>query len=191
MNKAPLTNIKSTLVGNTATFTKENGEKIQGMQKVKVDGQDFVYYFNDDSSLYCGWMKDENNNYHYFNTDGKMVVNKKVRMNNQEYTINAQGELEQANLDSLNKQAVFNQCKVQLYTGDAKKNDATETWSVEITSPITGQKEPAKGMIKLVQDDGVNTYYFDNNGNLLTGWQFVDQKLLFFSPENGRLIDIN
>ena len=191
MNKAPITNLLATTVGNVAVFTTQNGEKLQGMQKVTVGGQDSMYYFNDDSTLYCGWMKDENNNYHYFNTDGKMVVDKTVRMNNQDYRINAQGELEQASLDSLNKQAIFNQCMVQLYTGEAKKNDATDTWSVEVMNPITGQKEPAKGMVKLVQDDGVNTYYFDNSGNLLTGWQFVDQKLLFFSPENGKLIDVN
>ena len=191
MNKTPITNLIASTIGNVAVFTTQNGEKLQGMQKVTVGGQDTIYYFNDDSTLYCGWMKDENNNYHYFNDDGKMLVNKTVRMNNQDYIINAQGELEQTNLDSLNKQTIFNQCRVQLYTGEAKKNDVTNTWSVEIINPVTGQKEAAKGMIKLVQDDGVNTYFFDNNGNLLTGWQFVDQRLLFFSPENGRLVDIN
>ena len=55
---------------------------------------------------------------------------------------------------------------------------------------MTGEKELAKGLTKLVQDDGVNTYLFDNNGNLLLGWQNVNGVMMYFNLENGKLTNM-
>ena len=173
--------------GAQTTYTKENGDKLQGMQKVNVNGQEGVYYFNDDASLYCGWMKDENNNFHYFGADGKMEVNRYIGMNNHIFSINEKGELNQNDLTLEEKQFILEQSKVQLQSGEAIKNDLTDTWSVQITNPITGEKELARGLTKLVQEDGINTYYFDDNGNMLLGLQFINNMWMFFNLENGRL----
>ena len=189
MNREPLTNLVATTFGNNMSFTTQSGERLQGMQKVSVDGKDGVYYFNDDSTLYCGWMKDENNNFHYFGSDGKMVTNGTVTINNQKFNINANGEIDQANLNNEYKQQLYNQCIVKINTGEIRKNDLTNTWSALITNPITGEKELAKGLTKLVQDDGVNTYYFDNSGNLLLGWQNVNGMMMYFSLETGKLVN--
>ena len=189
MNREPLTNLVATTFGNNMSFTTQGGERLQGMQKVSVDGKDGVYYFNDDSTLYCGWMKDENNNFHYFGSDGKMVTNGTVTINNQKFNINANGEIDQANLNNEYKQQLYNQCIVKINTGEIRKNDLTNTWSALITNPITGEKELAKGLTKLVQDDGVNTYYFDNSGNLLLGWQNVNGMMMYFSLETGKLVN--
>ena len=190
MQRAAITNIVANTNGLQTTYTNDKGEKLQGMQKVNVNGSDGVYYFNDDATLYCGWMMDENNNYHYFGDGGKMLTNTQVQVNNVTYNINEQGEVVQNNLNQIEKQQLLNQCNVKLQTGTAKVNPLTNTWTVTVTNPVTGEQELAKGLTKLVQDDGINTYYFDNNGNMLTGYQLVNNIWMFFSLENGKLIDL-
>ena len=190
MQSAAITNIVANTNGLQTTYTNDKGEKLQGMQKVNVNGSDGVYYFNDNATLYCGWMMDENNNYHYFGDGGKMLTNTQVQINNVTYSINEQGEVVQNNLNQIEKQQLLNQCSVKLQTGTAKVNPLTNTWTVTVTNPVTGEPELAKGLTKLVQNDGINTYYFDNNGNMLTGFQLVNNIWMFFSLENGKLMDL-
>ena len=188
MQGVPINNVVAKTEGNQTIYTKENGEKLQGIQKVTVDGKDELYYFNDDSTIYCGWMKDENNNFHYFTADGRMAINRYIAINEHLYKINEKGELDQNVLGVEERQFVFDQSRVKLQTADVVMNNITGTWSAYILNPITGQRELAKGLTKLVQEDGINTYYFDENGIMQMGWLVVNGKPQYFSPETGKLI---
>ena len=203
MKSEPIKNVQAKMEGGQLKFTKENGERITGMTKVSVDGKDGVYYFNNNSTLYCGWMKDENNNYHYFGANGKMVTNQEVKVGDKTFKINEKGELDQVGLSVDDKKGIFDRCGVKEYTAEITKtgsingqagtlrNNQQDTWSAIIINPITGQKELAKGLTKIVQEDGVHSYYFDQNGIMQIGWLIVEGKLQLFSLKNGRLVTID
>lgn len=188
MQKVALKNLIVKNDGNKTICLKDNSEKIYGIQKVEVDGKDEIYFFQDDSSLYCGWMKDENNNYRYFAADGKMVIDKYLAIGEHFYKFDEKGELDQKDLSMEEKQYILSQSGVQLQSVEVVKDSATGVYVAYVVNPITGLKEPARGLVKIVQDDGINTYCFNEKGEMLLGMQLVGQTFMYFDLKNGHLV---
>lgn len=179
-----LTNLKSEETINGTAYSTQEGEKVVGLKKVKVDESTNIYYFDEHSVIYCGWMKDENNDFRYFDGAGSggTMVTEPITIDGKTYTFNSTGELQQQDLDIDTKVEILNKCAINLNKGDVSYNPIANTWNVTVVNPITNEKELATGYITLVQKEGVRSYYYDVNGIMQTGWQNVNGREMYFDP---------
>ena len=138
MSKEALNGVNITREGDKTVFRDKQGNLLKGMQKIKINNQDGLYFFKSDNTLAMGFMKDENNNVHYFDGNGQMVMNRTITVGLVTYEINENGEINQSKLDKQTKDLLLNSCETNIYSGENLYNESTNTWSTLIVNLIFG-----------------------------------------------------
>lgn len=183
------TNAFENIDGKTYYFN-QSGYRVTGWRLINQNW----YYFDSDGTKKTGWLL-LSNTWYFLDNDGKMLTGFQMIGKDQFY-FTASGAM-------LTGWQLINNKWYYFASGGQLQKD---TWIGNYYVDINGVWDPNLKLSRWIQDVngwwfsnadgtypystfktiGINTYYFDSRGYMVTGWQFINEHWYFFNS-NGTL----
>ncbi|MEY8661334.1 glycoside hydrolase family 70 protein [Ligilactobacillus faecis] len=178
----------------------EQGQMQRGLQDLTAYGEPKTAYYNQDGWMQYGWQNIDNNAHYFDKYDGAMAVGQK-KIDNHWYLFNKQGQM-QRGLQDLTaygepKTAYYNQDGWMQY-GWQWVNNATRYFDTFNGAMTTGQRL-INGHWYLFDQNGAmqrglqtiknqnKTVYYNQDGWMKYGWQWVNNATRYFDTFNGAM----
>ena len=178
----------------------KDGALDKGLTDIVIEGSTFTYYFDENGKLQTGFMDKDGKTY-YLNSNGVLEKDSWLTEGNNTYHFGKDGSLDKGLTDISN--GVYTNTywfdeKGILQTGFMNKDGKTyylakkdgrmykDEWIYEDSDRYHAGADGAldKGLTDIAIGDYTNTYYFDENGKMQTGFVESDGKR-YHMDENG------
>ncbi len=164
-------------------YCDESGNRVVGLKKI----DDKTYFFDEQGYMKTGWKTVEEHEYYFDIDSGVRYEDQICEIDGIEYEFDAEGNAKELKKDE-NKQNGNDNVEEEETEGIINETEKQSDLNGKVALPL---KEQAvfKGWV----EESDNTYYYDANGNKVTGIHKIGRKLYYFEEKNssGVLVKAN
>ena len=164
-------------------YCDESGNRVVGLKKI----DDKTYFFDEQGYMKTGWKTVEEHEYYFDIDSGVRYEDQICEIDGIEYEFDAEGNAKELKKDE-NKQNGNDNVEEEETEGIINETEKQSDLNGKVALPL---KEQAvfKGWV----EESDNTYYYDVNGNKVTGIHKIGRKLYYFEEKNssGVLVKAN
>ena len=154
-------------------YCDESGNRVVGLQKI----DDKTYFFDEQGYMQMGWQNVEEHRYYFDIDSGVRYENQICEIDGIEYEFDVEGNARELKKDENNQNGNDNVEETEGITNGTEKQSGL---SGKLALP-SKEQTVSKGWV----EESDNTFYYDADGNKVTGMHKIGRKIYYFEEKNG------